>query len=426
MNRIDHRWLLGLAALLSPLGIPIAAAATPFAETWVMPHSKDCHTTPQTIHPAGLGFVSTVLLGGSVDIDADQRYDGLANGTTEDGETGTAIDPIFETLAAALTNTTTGGVIHLMPGVYREKVSIADSVILRRWTNGAVVFQGACLATNGKAFDCTGTNKTIVFENITILGYDVGIDVNANAVRVIGCEIADCGDGIETGTITDVDNTSIHDCTYAAITAAIGIVHVSDSVLQGNEWGIEYVASGGGGSVTVTDSRILRNVSEGLKVDLSAGSLQVEVHGGEVSGNGGRGVSYSGRNSGSIRLSDVLISGNGSDGVFIENNAGCVTLGTAALSAVATGCRITGNVGDGIELKTSGTSCGIGNQSSLSKMSVFQNSIAFNGGYGLNPNSFTGAVVCTLGQNQISYNTSGAENGTAQCTAAGASSNQVP
>lgn len=185
--------------------------------------------------------------------------------------------------------------------------------------------------------------------------------------------------------------------------------------------------SGGTNVLIVDDCRILDNSNEGVRFTTSASACQLSVHRSQVIGNAGDGISYNGRNGGTVRVTDTIVEANGDDGIIVTNNAGCVSCGTAALRALVRDSRVIGNLGDGVETAGSGTSCfPTPGCTSSTTLSVMGNTIAFNGGYALRTTT-GGTNECSLGRNQLTHNLLGVENsGSPQCTASGTSANQTP
>lgn len=159
-------------ALLAPFVLAASAHAVPI--TYVEPKSTtDCASAVG--HPAG-----------NFDFDNDARYDGSTSGGSTEASDG---DIVFETIAAALASTDPGGIIYLLPGIYHEKVTIAESTTIRGTDRDTVIFDATCLGTNGKAFEVTSSGDTVNFENLTIIGYTHGIYATDSAINVTNCII---------------------------------------------------------------------------------------------------------------------------------------------------------------------------------------------------------------------------------------------
>ena len=404
-------------ALLAPMALA-------FPTTFVEPHFKDCSGTPQTIRPHAYGTDVGTQDG---DLDDDGRFEGSTfGGFTENTDS----DAIFETIQAAIDNTDTGGVVHVMtPGVYRETLTTDDTVTIRGSATGDVILEANCSGSWGVGIDVTGSNKKVRIENLTIQGFGTGIDMDSSDVTLVDVKIRLCATGLSgpsSANALDLIRCEIRDCSGDGVFGSQGNWDIVDSVISNNDVGIHLAGTGGPNSMTITRTSVLRNAGAGIAVSLTGSGSQLTVHDSNVTRNGGRGIWYSGTYTGSVRVTNSLIEGNGSDGIQIENSGGCVSVGTPTLSSIVAGNRIVGNVGDGLEVKGTGTGCTLGVTTQASaRVSVFQNTFALNGGYGLNPNT-SGTLACTLGQNQISYNVTGAENGGPVCAAAGASSNSVP
>lgn len=316
----------------------------------------------------------------------------------------------------------------MIPGIYREQLTIPDAITIRGRYEGDVILEGACTLSTAKAFDLTASGKTIVLENISIHGYAFGVFfTNSNTLTMSNCRIRACGVGITSGGSgaagVNFFRGEITNCETAI--AGSGSVRIQQSIIADNTSTAGAIALSGTPLIlSLTDTHVVRNAGVGVNIVSSSGSCQFDVHGSEISANGDRGIYYDSTSTGTFRLTDSIVQGNGGDGVFVNNLAGCVSSSTPPLSGVIAHCRIMGNVGDGIEVKGSGTGCTGLQVASQAKISVFQNTVALNGAYGLNSNT-SGSFACTLGHNQISFNVTGNEN-VATCTAATTPVNSMP
>jgi hypothetical protein len=408
--------VLSIAAW-SVVGATSSAAAATFAETYIEPVFTDClGVTPFAPVAHGTAICSMD------DQDIDQDFN---TGAAEDGDG----DDIFASITAAATHTSTGGIVHvIVPGIYRENVSVADSVTIRGSATGDTILMGACSGgAPGTGIDLTVNGKTLALENLDIMGFGTGVNgINGN-LQMSNCKVDKCGTGVAcsgTSFTMDMVHCSITNSVTQGLWGESGFWNIADSYIANNDYGIEMLPTGSPNRVTVNNSHIMSNRTDGIYMGAGTAAVQLTVHGCEIAANAARGIKLVGRNNSTVQVMNSEIHSNGSDGVYIENDGGCVSLGTPPMFNVVADSRIVGNVGDGIEVKGSGTSCTFSAPSAV-KVSVFQNTVALNGAFGLNPNG-GGVVACTLGQNQISFNVSGAENGGPVCTAAGASSNSVP
>lgn len=401
-----------------------AIATTP--ETWVEPYNKDCASTPAKIRPQVFGDDGAA---GSVDLDGDNNYEAI--GTSEDSDTG---DTVYLTISTAITNTSTGGIIHVPSGHYREALTITDSVTIRGPKDGSAILEGVgganCATVLSRAIDITGTGKTVILENLTIQGCSVqGIRCDNSNLRLINCRVQFNAIGISPPNSTYrfelIDSAVISNTGDGLNGSDTGSWLVVGSSISNNGGDGIDLANGGTGSgiVQVINSRIVGNTGLGVKTSFSNNGVHVTVDGSVVSSNGGTGVSVIGKNTGSFRVTNSTLESNGGDGLYVENNAGtCVSVGTALLGGIVEDSRIFGNVSDGIELKETGSGCSVPNVTSKVKASIYLNSISMNGAYGLRSTGCT--FDCGLGRNQLAYNVSGVETGGTFCTIASDSKNQ--
>lgn len=400
-------------ACLSILLLTAPSARALYSETWVEPAVVDCTGTPRPIHPQVTGSA------GNVDLDNDGRYDAFTVLSLDENADS---DAVYKDIATALTNTATGGTIHLVSGVYREQITITDSVYIRGPLNGDAIFEGECLSGTTKAIDINATGKTVVLENISIHGFTTGVDMGESTLTMINCRVRACGIGILVN-VTDglhFYKGEITHCTDGIFSYGAGAAHLEGTMLAENVDAID-LDSGGAIVVSLASCHVVRNSGVGVSV---TGTCHLDVHDTEISNNGARGIDYASTTGGTFRVTDSAVASNGSDGIYMRNTQACANPGYNPLRGILAHSRVTGNVGDGVETFTT-TGCTFPLLPPATTLSVFQNTVAQNGGYGLNGNN-GGGFACTLGQNQISYNVSGAEFGTAVCTAAGSSSNSVP
>lgn len=421
--------LLPIALVLLCTIAPSSEAQT-YPETYVEPWFQDCNGTPQTLRPQTYGS------DGFTDprsIDGDIYFEGASTGTppnqtTEDNDG----DPIFWHIQDAIDATDPGGVVHILtPGVYRENLTIDDSVTLRGTATGDVILEGACNgATPGIGIEITGSGKTVRLENLTIQGWDIGVQIASSDVAMTNCRVRNCENGIAgpaaSANRLDFVRSEVRDCTEDCIFSDQANWRIEDSVIASCDYGLRLNGTGGTNIITVTRSSIFGHGVDGIIVNLSSSGSMLTLHDSSVTRNAGRGITYTAQNIGSVRITDSLVEGNTSDGVYIENTGGCVLTAAATLRCVITGSRILGNGGDGLELKGSGSSCGGGTSASIARVSLLGNTIAVNGAIGVNKGT-GGTVDCGVGHNQIIYNVTDNENGTIACTDAGStSSNAAP
>ena len=228
-----------LVACAAAVLFALPLVAQQFQETMVDPRFTDCMGTGG---PANVGWGGA---GGNDDLDGDLR-----SGPAEvpDG------DMIYDTIANALLGTLPGGVVELpVPGIYRERLVINQSVTLRAPEGVKVVLEGAhgaCVAPP-PAMPSNGItilgDITVILENLTIRGFDTGVVILGSAPRVIvrNCRFEDHEwAGIAGGTgMLSVEETVLHGRTEYGSWAGIflmgnGTTQVSDSYFAGLNYGI--------------------------------------------------------------------------------------------------------------------------------------------------------------------------------------------
>jgi hypothetical protein len=437
-----------LASLVCLIVAAGAEAAT--VETWVEPELTDCASTPIVIHPETYSFDMSVI---------DDELDGDSNeGAAEDTDGG---DAIFGHIRTAVSNTLAGGIVHVPArGVYRDgtTVTIASSMTIRGSSSSDVVISGDCGTPTPPSAAITvnaGSTDVVVLENLTIRGYDTGIDATGSAGgstlilrnvhlkdNTIGVRASSEGVRLEIvdsvvegnsygaigpagGTLVVVDSRFVDNSTVA-IGQDSGTWHVSGTVVASNGAGLFMTGGSGSSSITVTDCRIAENAGRGIQMEMTPGVPQLTVHDSEITGNTNEGIRFSGPNTSQFRVTDTLIAGNSGDGLWVENTSGCTAVDGAQIEGIVMDSRIVGNGGDGVDIGGSGSGCELGTTTSRVYCGLLTDTVSTNGGYGLNQRTSGSLYHCRVGENQISYNVSGAESaGTPFCTPGGSTANQV-
>lgn len=398
-----------------------AQAPPKWLATYVEPWLKDCKDTPQTVRLHAYGALS-----GAVALDGDLRYEGgLEGGTDEDGDG----DPIFETIQAAIDATDIGGVVHiLVPGVYRENLTIVESITLRGSATGDVILTAPCSGSPGFGVDVDATDKLVHLENLTIQGFSVGVMIEGSDVFMTNCRVRHCETGVfgpNGGHRLDFIRSEVRDCVEDGIAGEASNWRIVDSTIASNRHGVHLNGVGGSLAVSVMRSNILSNSENGIRVAATSGGTHLTVDDSSVTNNGDNGISYDARYSGSVRVTNSLVEGNVADGISIVHSGGCVSTSLAStLSSIVANSRILGNGDDGIFVQGSGSGCNPG-LFAVSRVGIYGNTIALNRGWGILKGSL-GSVNCAMGLNQIAYNFGGNESGTVVCAGTGSTTNATP
>jgi len=414
MTRLATARSLATSLLALALASGARAQVVDFIETWVEPDMYHCDA--ERIFP--WAFSSGTGTENDQDLDRDGLFEGDPDEDTDE-------DPIFSSIQAAIDHTLTGGIVHIPAGgVYREELTITDSITLRGRLDGRVVLDGTCGSLN-TGIDVTGEDKKVRIENLTIRGYDIyGIDCDDSNLTVVNTRIENCATGIappNVGLAFTLLSSHLDGC--SAGLAGSGSWQVADCVFEHCGTGIAIFTYSGDASLSISGTKVLRSDNVGISmVSETGGVFTLTAHACQVSGSGARGIQLSASEDSSLRVTASLVEGNGSDGIFVENIDGCVT-GVHRAEVVIADSRIEGNAGDGLEILGSGSACG--DERSVVKAAIIGNSIAMNGAYGIRGDTDC-EFACGVGENQISYNVSGAESSTGgpYCTLSDTNNNQ--
>lgn len=229
-----------------------------------------------------------------------------------------------KTYAGAISKTAAGGEISTLdPGGFGA-VNITKSITI----NGTEQIGGILNAgTNGVIINA-GVNDTVVLRGLQIHGANTGLNgvriLSANEVYIQNCFIQNqAGDGIDIAPAANnvkvmVQGSSVFNNTgkgIEIIPSGLGTVKltIEESNVSGNNSnGVD--VTGNGNSASIYNSRLVHNGLNGLLVQLSTSTANVE---GSFIAYNGTGVTagLAGQTGAIIRLSNTMIVNNTTDGV---------------------------------------------------------------------------------------------------------------
>ena len=287
-----------------------------------------------------------------------------ANGTNVGNDCTSAANPCA-TISYALTYATTYGDTVQVSGTINDNPTVPYGVTITG--TGAPATSPAVISG---VIALEGATLTDVTADGSLRAFGLGNTVSGSSIRGNGIFALQAGLTVTastiSGTVTGIDversdvvvsNSTISGNTGDGIGVGSGTVTVSDSTISGNE------GDGIGGrpeppwsfsSATVTGSTIADNGGVGIQV-----SSESSISDSSISGNGGGGIAgvY-----GLLTLTNSTVSDN--DGAGITwGDCYNVYLGASPMPFLScpvtvTGSRITGNKGDGIDVKTGDLSSG--------------------------------------------------------------------
>lgn len=392
--------LAGALALASPLRAQL------LAQTLVDPAFIGCAASPQGVWTSASMTTDPGSLtnpAGTYDIDGDGNRGAGAEDT--DG------DPVFGTIATAVTNTVTGGVVEItVPGVYRptdaNPISITRSMLVRGPRDQDVIIAGSCPDSANTGISISGSSLTVVLENLTIRSFlQSGVDVsgcNSCTIQRVNCRLVDNATGLRSviasgsgSTIVLKDSELTANVSGAYVRNATLRVH--DSSIVGNYVGVGYCGSDV--SLAFNGSEVSASLTDGVGQTndclLTSFPVELSASRSRFAGNLDDGVDIS--NGGSpagnhvVRVSDSVFADNGDDGLVVLTNSGTATPVTVAES------RSMGNGGDGIEVSAPGAGAAV-------FLALWKNTIVQNAGAGLRDSGSNTTFPTTSGNNSACVN----------------------
>jgi hypothetical protein len=406
--------------------LPERAAQAQHQESFIDPAFERC---------SGGATWSGTAWGGNDTATSDVDHDG-SSGTGENEATG---DSVFGTIAFAVGSacgamanancTNTGGTVHLLvPGVYRENVTITRSMTLRAPEGTEVILDGnnALCATPSSmpsqciSFNPTTNGSTLILENITFRGWTgangalflTGTD---NFVKLVNCRfeandvavlVNTTGNTLEVVTCTFVNNTG--DIVALGSSGNPTVVAVASSTFMNGSIGIEL---DGVGSLAVSDSTFMGFTGYGIASIDTGGTNQwtVSVAGSRFLANDAA-IKMDSNELQALQIVDSVIEQSAVDGVYFRSSINLAQVGVD-------NSRFLANGGDGLEVSASGS--GVTVTAHLARNGFFSNASA-----GYRATTASGGTVtthCELG-NVTGGNASSFSGAT--CTTIGAHANQ--
>lgn len=359
--------------------------------------------------------------------------------------------------------------------ISNDCASATDAFVLNLGSGEVVVFENLVIRGFEAAINCGGsTSGLVILRNCTIVDCDYGVVTDGtvgvvleNTKIVSGLRGIDAQNG--SGTITlrgstiermegqaivgsESQELRVHDSKLLRNDTAVEAIEdiiMEDSVVSGNAtysvvagdafpWvftrctisdnGSGLIADRGAAlgtaNITLDETRIIKNKSDGLFTQHAAARISVTKS--VISENDGNGLSITAGNGTTFSIADSQIEANDDDGIHLENSNGCTALAGDGFEGFVMSTRIFANGDDGIDHGGNGSGCDIGSGASAVRTGLLENAIFGNGGYGLEERTSSSTFHCDIGSNILSDNTAGAENGTGGvCTSAGTSYNQV-
>ncbi len=389
--------LVSVACLLTAGSSLGQCNGTPtYQETYVDPEFLDCNT--------GLGWHGSAWGGGGAAADTFDQDAAYGNVLLQDEDLD--VDAVCGTIQSAINSTLTGGTVHvLVPGVYREALTVARSMTIRGGEGMDVIIDGGngvCTAgpTAGPGIDITATTSVVRLENLTVRNFATGtgfgdgvrITGTTTAVTIVDCRIQDNeADGIAhpvgSASLDVIGSEIIQNENGISQSGANAVLTVIDTVIANNT--NDGITSLGGevgwGTITMDRSQASNNGRHGINIDQNLQSVggALVVHDSGVSHNLTDGIHASitnGNATTTIAVSDSLFGSNGGDGMHL-------TGGDNHLISVRAS-RININAGDGIEVDAAWT------------LNIVENMFASNGGFCINNAALT-PVACDPGYNQF-------------------------
>lgn len=195
-----------------------------------------------------------------------------------DGNSGASYALAKLSIGGAVTAASTGDTIQIGPGVYNEAVTTGNKTLTFQG-DGYVIVDGTGGLTTG--FNCTGTSKTLLINDIVVQNFTNGISMSASAsfgaMVATRCWIRACTNGFlkNAGSTDDYafTNTKITGCT-TGINYSVGGMQscaISRCVFADNTTGFTKTASGG----TTIRHSIFANNGKHINFTNTAGTIVI-------------------------------------------------------------------------------------------------------------------------------------------------------